>query len=66
MARSIEEMTGYGGKSRFVSLVMEIKDGENTFKVKRCDPDSKSYAMNIARKYGITYEQIKELLDGDQ
>ncbi len=66
VARSIEEMNAYSGKSRFVSLVMEIKDGENTFKVKRCDPDSKSYAMNIAKKYGITYEQIKELLDGDQ
>ncbi|MBO4336865.1 MAG: hypothetical protein J5842_02170 [Lachnospiraceae bacterium] len=61
VARSIPEMNEWEGGSRFVSLVMEIKDDVNTFRIKRCDPDSKSYAMNIARKYGITYEQISQI-----
>ena len=60
VARSIEEMNAWPGKSSFVSLVMEIKDNVNTFRVKRSAPESKSYAKNIAEKYGITYEQMKE------
>ena len=60
VARSIDEMNKWDGESRFVSLIMEIVNNENTFKVKRSEPDSCSYAMNIARKYGITYEQSKK------
>lgn len=60
VARSIEEMNEWPGDSSFVSLVMEIKDNVNTFRVKRSAPESKSYAQNIAEKYGITYEQMKE------
>ena len=58
VARSIDEMNKWKGDSEFVSLIMEIVNNENTFKVKRSEPDSCSYAMNIARKYGITYEQM--------
>lgn len=60
VARSIEEMNEWPGDSSFVSLVMEIKNNVNTFRVKRSAPESKSYAQNIAEKYGITYEQMKE------
>ena len=59
LARSLDEMNRWDGQSKFVSLVMEIKDNVNTFRVKRSDPESKSYAKNIAEKYGITYEQMK-------
>ena len=59
VARSIDEMNEWDGESDFVSLIMEIRDNVNTFHVKRSDPDSKSYARNIAEKYGITYEQMK-------
>ena len=59
VARSIDEMDEWPGESKFISLVMEIKDNVNTFKVKRSAPESKSYARNIAEKYGITYEQMK-------
>jgi hypothetical protein len=40
---------------------MEIKDNVNTFKLKRSSPDTSSYARNIAEKYGITYEQMKDI-----
>ena len=56
----IEAMDAWEGKSRVVSLVMEIKVNVNTFKLKRSAPDTSSYARNIAMKYGITYEQMKE------
>ncbi|MBO4309470.1 MAG: hypothetical protein J5856_00215 [Lachnospiraceae bacterium] len=66
VARSIEEMNSWPGESSFVSLVMEIQNNVNTFKVKRSDPDSKSYAKNIAEKYGITYEQMKKEKSADE
>ena len=58
LAKSIEEMNLWEGKSDFVSIVMEIKDNVNTFRIKKSEPELKSYARNIAEKYGITYEQM--------
>ena len=54
------EMNAWEGESRIVSVVMEIRDNVNTFRLKRSEPDTSSYAKNIAEKYGITYEQLKE------
>ncbi|MBR4085010.1 MAG: hypothetical protein IKK33_12095 [Lachnospiraceae bacterium] len=58
LAMSINEMNGWDGESDIVSIVMEIKDDMNTFRLKRCEPELKSYAKNIALKYEITYEQM--------
>lgn len=58
LAKSIEEMNHWEGQSDFVSIVMEIKDNVNTFRIKRSEPELKSYARNIAEKYEITYEQM--------
>lgn len=60
VARAIDEMNEWEGESDLISIVMEIKNNENTFRVKRSEPESKSYARNIAEKYGITYEQMKD------
>ncbi len=60
LPRGLEEMNAWEGESNIVSIIMEIENNENTFKVKRSEPDSSSYAQNIARKYGITYEQMIE------
>ena len=60
LAKNTETMNAWEGKSQVVSLVMEIINNVNTFKVKRSAPDTTSYARNIALKYGITYEQMKE------
>lgn len=61
LAAGIPEMNEWEGDSRMISVVMEIKDNKNTFRLKRSDPDTSSYARNIAEKYGITYEQMKEM-----
>lgn len=61
LASDISEMNEWEGKGNIVSIVMEMKDNRSTFKVKRSAPDTSSYARNIAEKYGITYDQMKEL-----
>lgn len=63
LAKKIPEMNEWEGRSRIISVIMEIKDNVNTFKVLRSEPDYCSYARNIALKYGITYDQMK---DGSQ
>ena len=60
LAKQIPEMNGWNGQGNIISLVMERKDEKNTFILKRAEPDSSSYARDIAEKYGITYEQMKE------
>lgn len=59
LAKVIDEMNEWDGESDLVSIVMEIKDNVNTFRLKRSAPELKSYAHNIATKYEITYEQMK-------
>ena len=61
LASSISDAKDWEGESDIISVVMEIKDNKNTFKVKRSAPDTSSYARNIAEKYGITYEQMKDM-----
>ena len=61
LAAAIPEMNDWEGESLVVSIVMEMKDNKNTFKVRRSAPDTSSYARNIAEKYGITYEQMRKL-----
>ena len=60
LAKQIPEMNGWNGQGNIISLVMERKDEKNTFILKRAEPDSSSYARDIAEKYGITYEQMTE------
>lgn len=60
LARMTDEMNKWDGNGDVVSLTMEIADNKNTYRVLRKEPDSSSFAHNIAMKYGITYEQMLE------
>ncbi len=40
------------------TLVAGIEDGQRSFKIVRAKPDGKSYAKDIAAKYGISLEHI--------
>ncbi len=44
------------------SLVAEVKDGSRSFKILRKKPDGKSYASDIAEKYGLSFDKITEKL----
>lgn len=51
------------GDSLVVSLVTGIVDGERSFRVLPGAPLGKSYAMDIARKFGISFEQLALEID---
>lgn len=40
------------------SLVAEMLDGERSFRILRKSPDGKSYARDIADRYGISFDRI--------
>lgn len=40
------------------SMVAEVKDGTRSFRIVRKKPDGKSYARDIAEKYGLSTEKI--------
>ena len=46
------------GRGKAVSLVAETRDGKNSFRVKIAPPEGKSFAREIAVKYGVTYEAL--------
>ena len=46
------------GEGKAVSLVAETREGVNSFRVKIAPPEGKSFAREIAVKYGVTYDAL--------
>ncbi len=46
------------GGVKIDTLVAGIEEGKRSFKVYRAKPDGKSYAHDIAERYGLTYDNI--------
>ena len=59
---SINEQVEKDGGSRIDTLVAGIEEGKRSFKIVRAKPDGKSYARDIAQKYGLTYDSITKNL----
>ena len=55
---SINEQAAASGGAPIDTLVAGIDQGQRSFKIYRAKPDGKSYARDIAKKYGLTYENI--------
>ena len=56
---SIAARTAAEGGAPIDTLVAGIEgEGKRSFKITRAKPDGKSYARDIANKYGLTYENI--------
>ncbi|MBQ1545903.1 MAG: DNA mismatch repair protein [Clostridia bacterium] len=51
------------GTSRVESIVTGVDHGTRSFKVSIAPPQGVSYARDIAIKYGVTFEQIKNSID---
>lgn len=51
------------GGSHIDTLVAGIEDGARSFRIYRAKPDGKSYAHDIADRYGLTLSKIIEKLD---
>ncbi|MBE6531259.1 MAG: hypothetical protein E7679_04110 [Ruminococcaceae bacterium] len=61
LASEIDEInarTAPEGGSTIDTLVAGIEEGKRSFKIVRARPDGKSYARDIADKYGLSYESI--------
>ena len=55
---TINERTASAGGAKIDTLVAGIEEGKRSFKIVRAKPDGKSYARDIADKYGLSYENI--------
>ncbi len=58
----INERTKPLGGKPLDSLVAGMEEGRRSFLIKRMAPDGKSYATDIAEKYGLSFESIATLL----
>ena len=63
LAKSLDELNAVEGISRVESLVTGVQRGERSFKVSVAPPQGVSYAADIAKKYGVTFEIIKAGID---
>ena len=64
LARCLGELNDeVGSESKAVSLITGVKDGQRSFKVSIAPPQGVSYAKDIAVKYGVTYDMIKQNID---
>ena len=58
MIDGINESCQMSGGAKIDTLVAGIEEGQRSFKITRKKPDGKSYAKDIADKYGISLEHI--------
>lgn len=56
----INEESAENGGVRIDTLVAGIEEGKRSFRIVRAKPDGKSYARDIAERYGLTYQNILE------
>ena len=63
LARGLDEMNANEGDSRVESLVTGVHDGHRSFKVAITPPQGTSYAKDIALRYGVTFDTIKQSID---
>ena len=54
----INEKSNELGGITIDTLVAGIEEGKRSFKIVRAKPDGKSYARDIADKYGLSFESI--------
>ena len=61
LAASVPEINARSAECGGISidtLVAGMEEGERSFKIHRMKPDGKSYARDIADKYGLSFENI--------
>lgn len=64
LATSVQDINrAVEGDSLAESLITGVHDGERSFKVSIAPPQGVSYAADIAKKYGVTFAQIKDGID---
>ena len=61
----INEKSAELGGIRLDTLVAGIEEGKRSFKIIRAKPDGKSYARDIADKYGLSFENLIKKNSGE-
>ncbi len=63
MLDEINEKCAAEGGAPIDTLVAGIDEGKRSFKIYRAKPDGKSYARDIANKYGLSHESIMKKIN---
>jgi len=63
MLDDINEKCAAEGGAPIDTLVAGIDEGKRSFKIYRAKPDGKSYARDIANKYGLSHESIMKKIN---
>lgn len=64
LARKLDEINEeIQGDSKIESMVTGVENGNRSFKIFIAPPQGVSYAKDIALKYGVTFESIKNKID---
>ena len=61
----INQRSSDRGGVKIDTLVAGIEQGKRSFKIHRAKPDGKSYARDIADKYGLSFENLMERMKRD-
>ena len=59
----INEESAQNGGVKIDTLVAGIEEGKRSFRIVRAKPDGKSYARDIAERYGLTYQNILQKIN---
>ncbi len=61
LAMNLNEVnTQIEGDSKVASLITGIHEGKRSYKIFLAPPEGVSYAQDIAKKYGVTFDQLAE------
>lgn len=63
LARNLDEVNSIEGSSKIESMVTGVDHGQRSFKIFIAPPQGISYAKDIAIKYGVTFDSIKNTID---
>lgn len=58
LAFDLEELNQLYDSVKAVSLIVKADGGNRSFKIEAAPPEGMSYAGDIAKKYGVTYEML--------
>ena len=66
LARDLDAINKSEGDSIATSIITGVSNGKRSFKVTLAPPQGVSYAKDIAEKYGVTFDKIKDTIDKNQ
>ncbi len=66
LAREVDQINAGAEREKAASLIVKTQSGKRSYKVEVAPAQGISYAEDIARKYGVTYEQLMAAGKNDQ